>query len=68
MIGCYDVKLDIFTFTVKKESKIIRYSIDVYENENGKNISEELRDIINEHIKYLKNIGAKKNYFNCVIY
>ena len=55
----YDSVLDMFTFTVRKERKIITYSIDIYENKNGKNISEELADIINEHIKHLKNIGAK---------
>ena len=55
----YDSILYMFTFTVRKERKIITYSIDIYENKNGKNISEELGDIINEHIKHLKNIGAK---------
>lgn len=55
----YDSILDMFTFTVRKERKIITYSIDIYENKNGKNISEELGDIIREHIKHLKNIGAK---------
>lgn len=54
-----DLTLDIFTFTVKKERKLITYSIDIYENENGKNISKELEDIIMEHIKHLKNVGAK---------
>lgn len=53
----YDSTLDIFTFTVKNKRKLIMYSIDIYENENGKNISKELGYIIMEHIKHLKNIG-----------
>tara|TARA_Y100000746_G_C15350485_1_gene385694 strand:- start:13 stop:402 length:390 start_codon:yes stop_codon:yes gene_type:complete len=55
----YDVNLGMFTFTVKKKYKIITYSIDIYINENETNISDELGYIINEHIKHLKNIGAK---------
>lgn len=55
----YDVKLYMFTFRVKKKYKIITYSIDIYINENGTNISVELGYIINEHLKHLKDIGAK---------
>jgi hypothetical protein len=49
----------MFTFRVKKKYKIVTYSIDIYKNENGTNISVELGYIINEHLKHLKNIGAK---------
>ena len=55
----YNIKTDMITLRVKKERKIIIYSIYIYKNENETNISKELGYIINEHIQHLKNIGAK---------
>lgn len=52
----YNKQEDIFTFSTKIKNKINMYSIIIFENQSSKNISEELQDIIREHIKHVKNI------------
>ena len=55
----YDMYQNMFTFSTKINDKRNVYSIHVYENESGKNISEQLKDIVSDHLKHLKNIVEK---------
>ncbi len=52
----YNEQQDIFTFSTKIKNKINMYSISIFENQSSKNISEELRDIIHDHIKHIKHV------------
>ena len=52
----YNKQQNIFTFSTKIMNKINMYSIIIFENQSSKNISEELLDIIRDHIKHVKHV------------
>ena len=52
----FDKQKYIFRFSTKINNIINIYNIIIFDNQNNKNISDELLDIINAHIKHVKNI------------